>query len=71
MTEDDENSENERVKSSHHTIRRFEKQAFDNNNNMNRYKNIGNNSQNLKNEEINPFINDVLEKLTSMQKFQV
>lgn len=69
MTEDDENLANEMSINS-----TLEKQAFDKNNNMNKFKNKTNNSYKIKNgndEEINPFKNDVLEKLTSMQKFQV
>ena len=62
MIEDEDNLRNKGLDSTNY-IKNRKPQTFDKNNNMS--------SRNVEEDEVNPFKNDVLEKLTSMQKFQV
>jgi len=62
MIEDEDNLRSKGVDSTNY-IKNRKPQTFDKNNNMS--------SRNVEEDEVNPFKNDVLEKLTSMQKFQV
>jgi hypothetical protein len=67
MIEDEDNLEKKGLDSTSY-IKNLKPQTFDKNNNMSS-RNVEN--ANEEEEEVNPFKNDVLEKLTSMQKFQV
>jgi hypothetical protein len=62
MIEDEDNLRSKGLDSTNY-IKNRKPQTFDKNNNMS--------SRNVEEDEVNPFKNDVLEKLTSMQKFQV
>ena len=66
MIEDEDNHRNKGLDSTNY-IKNRKPPTFDKNNNMSAI----NSSRNVEEDEVNPFKNDVLEKLTSMQKFQV
>ena len=73
MIEDEDNLKNEGLDSTSY-IKNLKPQTFDKNNNMSGIKssrNVKNANEEEEEDEVNPFKNDVLEKLTSMQKFQV